>query len=259
MHKRAHDLTSLAHQYITLSDTISLWLHTMHRFISLVLVFCLSSQSTDAAAAISPIVECSTIKPSTGSSFQVCATGDWYTPGVCGGEGCDSIPQTFGNGYDITQGLKDGTDTSSLSEANRKKAYNNGIRVSVDWVSIKGKPQVNCTVSVSVKSKLTKCKSCNYCGNNKFTSDCTNVANGRKAQCELSTVTDIYYPLTLAALPTPPTAPKPPVRAPIKWVPSPRAPVKLPPAPVKAPVKPPVPVKAPARAPIKWIIPTPTN
>jgi hypothetical protein len=247
----------------------------MLSIISLVLVFGLSSQSVDAAAAISPIVECTTIKPSTGSSFQVCATGDWYTPGVCGGEGCDTIPQTFGNGYDIVQGLKDGTDTSSLSEANRKKAYSNGIRVSVDWVTSVDKPQVFCKVNVSVKNKLTKCKSCSYCGNNKFTSDCTNVANGRKVQCELATPTDVYYPLTLAALSATPTAPKPPVRAPIKWVPSPKAPVKLPPVPVKAPVKPPVPAKAPvkppvpakapvkppvpARAPIKWIIPTPTK
>jgi hypothetical protein len=221
---------------------------TMRTLLLIAAILQWSHQSVDAIAGISYIVGCSTIKATT-SNFEVCAISDFGTGGVCVGPACQSTTVESGNGYTITQGLKQGTDLTTLSEAQRNEATRRGIRVQVNSLSKFSGPIFNCTVAIQVKGKFTKCKSCQYCGDQKFTADCTNIANGRKATCELATTTDIYFPLQQAALSAPISPPtkapvKSPVRrAPINWWPTPKSPTKPSPA---AP-------KTPARSPIKWI------
>jgi hypothetical protein len=181
----------------------------------------LSNQSVNAIAGISYIVGCSTIKAS--SNFQVCAISDYFSGGLCADETCQTAPAESGRGYTITQGLKGGTDLTTLSEAKRKQATRSGIRVEVNSLGKFGGPTFNCTVTIQVQGKSSKCKSCQYCGDQKFTADCTNIASGRKAQCELASSTDIYFPLKESALSAPPP---PPVKAPVK--PLVRAPARAP-------------------------------
>jgi hypothetical protein len=180
-----------------------------------------SHQSANAIAGISYIVGCSTIKAT--SNFLVCATSDYASGGLCDDEACQTAPVASGRGYTITQGLKGGTDLTILSEAKRKKALRSGIRVQVNSLGKSDGPIFNCTVTVQVQGKSSKCKACQYCGDQKFSADCTNVARGRKAQCELATSSDIYFPLQESALSAPPP---PPIKAPVQ--PLVRAPVRAP-------------------------------
>jgi hypothetical protein len=220
----------------------------MMRTVLLVAILQLSHQSVHAIAGISYIVGCSTIKAS--SNFEVCAISDFGTGGVCVGAACQSTTVESGNGYTITQGLKQGTDLTTLSEAQRNEATRRGIRVQVNSLSKFSGPIFNCTVAIQLQGKFTKCTSCQHCGDQKFTADCTNIANGRKATCELATTTAIYFPLQQAALSAPIAPPtKSPVKAPVR-----RAPINWWPTPKAAPIKPsPIVPKSPAKSPIKWI------
>jgi hypothetical protein len=218
----------------------------------------------DAAAFINPIVECSTIKGT--ATFQACATAYFYTPSPAVVQGKPTYLGGYRSDYSITLGLKEGTDTTKLSKAETDKAYSNGITVSVERDD-----NDKCKVTVGIKGKSTVCKSCTYCGNDKYTADCTNLKNGRAPKCESAATTQVYYPLSVAATsssppppaPTKPTKPPPPTK-PVVKPPPPTKPVVKPPvrAPAKAPAKPPVkvpvdakaPAKMPARMPIKPVL-----
>jgi hypothetical protein len=219
----------------------------MVRTLLLVAILLSSHQSVNAIAGISFIVGCSTIKAS--SNFEVCATSDYASGGLCVDEACQSTTVESGNGYTIAQGLKQGTDLTTLSEVQRNEATRRGIRVQVNSLSKFVGPIFNCTVMIQVQGKFTTCKSCQYYGDQKFTADCTNIAHGRKATCELATTTGIYFPLQQTALSTPILPPiKAPVkplvrRAPINWWPTSKAPIK--PSPIVS--------KASAKSPINWI------
>jgi hypothetical protein len=183
----------------------------------------------DAAAFVNPIVECSTIKGTT--TFQACATAYFYTPSPAVIQGKPTYLGGYRSEYSITLGLKEGTDTTKLSKADTDKAYSNGITVSVERDD-----KDKCKVTVGIKDKsTTACKSCTYCGNDKYTADCTNLKNGRATKCESAAMTQVYYPLSVVATsssssspppPLAPTKPKPPTKPmvakmPVKSVPAP--------------------------------------
>jgi hypothetical protein len=218
--------------------------------LSLVVLAAVSLIVVDAAKISNPIVKCSTIKGT--ATFQACATSRFYTPSGVVDQGKPMYLGGFRSDYNITLGLKEGTDTTKLSQAETDKAYSNGITVSVERDD-----NDKCKVTVGIKGKSTACKSCTYCGNDKYTADCTNLKNGRAPKCE-SAPAQVYYPLSVAATssssppppaPTKPTKPPPPTKPMVK--PPMRAPIK---APVKPPAKVPVSVKAPAKMPVKAVL-----
>jgi hypothetical protein len=169
-----------------------------------------SFTSANAAATLSPIVECSFIKVPPNTTFQACATTYLETPSpdLIGGE--TILVGGYLYQYTIVTGLKKGTDTSTLWKIDLDKAMANGIVVEVQLDD-----ENKCKVSVDIKDKSTACKSCKPCGNDKFTADCTNLQNGRVATCESTATGRVYFPLTRAALRTT-TVP-----APFRFIPKP--------------------------------------
>jgi hypothetical protein len=89
-----------------------------------------------------------------------------------------------------------------------------------------------CKVTVNVKGKPTVCSSCTFCGNHRYTADCSALKHGRKVTCESTGEGKVFFPLTKSALEQ--SFMKAPVRAPVK------APTKLVAPKVRAPVKAPV-------------------
>lgn len=190
-------------------------------------VILLSQATVDAAAWAYPNVECTKVKQSTNVTFEACATTVFTTPAL----GMDKDGKViyvggYRSDYRMTTGLKKGIDTSTLSESELKTAYKSGITIQVELDD-----DNLCTVTVNVKEKSSECKSCKHCGKQKFSVDCTNVANGRKTTCESAlgsqTVgqSKVFFPLKKSALsiPKPPTTPmvvKTPVASPAKKSPT---------------------------------------
>jgi hypothetical protein len=191
----------------------------------------------DAAAILYPIVECNTIKvPARNVTFAACATGVFYTPSPAVVNGKPVQIGGYRSEYAVTTGLKEGTDTTTLSEAARARAYANGINIVVERDD-----DDKCKVTIRTGSnRATICKSCTYCGDaEKYTADCTNAPNGRSVKCESAATSQIFYPMSVAATSagtTVATPVKAPAKAPVK---APRR--ATPKAPVKAPVKRPSP------------------
>jgi hypothetical protein len=186
------------------------------------IVFLLSPSVVLAYEAISKLVECSTISTAPKVAFEACAT--WYLSGPSTAE-IDGVAIEIGgykNEYTIVTGLKEGADTTVLSAAAAKKAFGNGIVVVVERDD-----DDKCKVTVNLKGKPTVCSSCTFCGNDRYTADCSALKNGRKVTCESTGEGEVFFPLSKSALEQ--SFMKAPVRAPIK------APAKLVRAPVKAP------------------------
>jgi hypothetical protein len=192
--------------------------------VSFVILLC--QTTVDAAAWSNPNVECTKVTQSTDVTFEACATTLFTTPSPAMQEDGKVIYLGgYRSDYRVTTGLKKGTDTSTLSESELKMAYKSGITIQVELDD-----DNLCTVTVNVKEKSSECKSCKHCGKQKFTVDCTNVANGRKTTCESAlgsqTVgqSKVFFPLKKSALPTPkpptPTVVKTPVAAPVKKSPT---------------------------------------
>jgi hypothetical protein len=155
--------------------------HSTMKYI-LASAFILLSLATaaDAFAWSTSYVECSKVKQSTNVTFQACATTYFATPVLSTDENGKVIyVGGYRSEYRMTTGLKEGTDTTTVSETELKKAYKNGIAIQVALYD-----DNFCTVTVNVKSMSSECNSCKHCGNQKYTADCTNVANGRKVTCE---------------------------------------------------------------------------
>jgi hypothetical protein len=193
------------------------------------IVFLLSPSAVLAYEAISKLVECSTISTAPNVTLKACAT--WYLSGPSTAT-IDGVAIEIGgykNEYTIVTGLKEGIDTSALSEAAAKKAFSNGIVVLVERDD-----DDKCKVTVNVKGKSTVCSSCTFCGNDRYTADCQALKNGRKVTCESTGEGQVFFPLSKSALVQ--SFMKSPIRAPVN-------------APTKVAVR--APVKTPASAPKK--------
>jgi hypothetical protein len=206
-------------------------------------------------------VICSRIGP---RKFEVCATSTYQYP-LPG----DSSPYVFG--FEIKQGVPEGSDAFELPPKAVEVARRSGI--SVEVVGSKK----NCSVAVTLKGNSTMCRSCSYCNQDPaagdglrewFMADCTNVPNGRFTGCESAALdtfmlapytgadletaiegAEVFFPLkrrALPAAPTPVSAPKPrppvlvpttptPKSAPKPKAPAPRAPAPVAPTPKSAP------------------------
>lgn len=224
-----------------------------------------SPSAVQAAAWMSSIVDCSTISNSRNGTFQVCSTGSFTSPSPAVIDGETFYLGGYSYNYDIVRGLKEGTETFSLSDKALEKAYNNGIVIGVVLDD-----NEKCSVTITVKEKSTVCSSCRYCGDETFSSNCTNVPKGRVVNCESTALGEVYFPMKGAAAllpakvpesvvkpPTmkkPPMAPKPPKvaqKAPSANLRGPKAP-SAPSANLRAPKAPSAPSapKAPS-APVK--------
>jgi hypothetical protein len=186
------------------------------------IVFLLSPSVVLAYEAISKLVECSTISTAPNVSFKACATWDLSGPSTAEIDGVAIEIGGYKNEYTIVTGLKEGANTGALSEAALKKAFGNGIVVVVERDD-----DDKCKVTVNLKGKPTVCSSCTFCGNDRYTADCSALKNGRKVTCESTGEGEVLFPLGKSALEH--SFMKAPVRAPVK------APTKLVRAPVKSP------------------------
>jgi hypothetical protein len=227
----------------------------------------LSPSAVWASAAINPIVECSTISVATNAPFDACATWARYGPSPAEIDGKLIYMGGYATIYKIVTGLKEGVDTTALSESDLKKAYSKGI-----GINVARDDNDKCTVTVNVKDESKVCSSCTFCGNDRYSADCTALKHGRNVTYESTGEGQVFFPFSKSALEcsssstmkapvavtakdvrAPAAAPK--VRAPVK------APIKAPikaqvKAPVKAPIKAPIkavkaPIKAPVKAPVK--------
>ena len=159
--------------------------------ISSVVCLLFLTKSVHAAESFTNVVFCADTVPVDSPSFEVCATAYYASPS----------PAEFPNGtvvyvggyyttYTITQGLKEGDEpTGSPNEYT-------GIEITVHRDDYDA-----CDVSVTVDKKTTQCNQCNYCRNDAYSVDCTNVENGRSFDvCESTASDSIFFPLSAVAL-----------------------------------------------------------
>jgi hypothetical protein len=225
------------------------------KFLVATIVFFVSPSAVWASVSLNPIVECSTISAATNAPFDVCATWTRSGPSPAEIDGKLIYMGGYGTNYKIVTGLKEGVDTTALSESDLKKAYSKEISVLV-----KRDDDDKCTVTVNVKDESKVCSSCTFCGNDRYSVDCTGLKHGRNVTCESTGEGEVFFPFSKSALECSSGSMKVPVAMTAKNVRAPaaapkvRAPVKATAkAPVKAPIKAPVkaPIKAPVKAPVK--------
>jgi hypothetical protein len=152
--------------------------------------------STDAAVAQTQYVTCDILDAEDGSSFEVCYMFSSETPSPAQFENGTTVyigRSQYVNIYDVLEGVSDGdvvnnTDNSLLFT----------IKVGRDATSNE------CYVSVSSFQSIESCQNCVYCGDDKYSVDCTGIANGRNVTCEPSLFAKscIFFPLTKQALST---------------------------------------------------------
>jgi hypothetical protein len=156
-------------------------------------------------------VQCSAVW--TNPPFEVCATYSYATPslGMMTEDDMFLSLEDYFDWYTIVTGLKKGNEVFDLSDDDKAKALSSGIDVTVQRDQ-----QDSCNVTIDVKGLSSVCSSCSYCGDNKYTADCTYVANGRKVICESIGRNGVVYPLKASALPVDPKATPVPVKPPTK-------------------------------------------
>jgi hypothetical protein len=184
---------------------------------------------------LSPIgeVTCSNITSARiKNGFEVCATFYFLSCAwECLDDGitCGCVSDDY-IGYQITTGLKQGDQTdisSGMSAEDWAKAFRLELAVEIRTDQTKNN---TCNVLITSKGKEQKCKTCSYCGDERYSADCTNVKYGRKVKCESAKervnggqYPDIFFPLNKIALQAPT------IRAPMKAVaPMAKAPVAAP-------------------------------
>jgi hypothetical protein len=184
------------------------------KFLLISLTTLVSSSVVSGEAWATSIVECSKSNVATSLSLRVCATTSFSTPDpVMTDTGKEIFLGGYHSDYKIVTGLKEGTDTATLSQSELINAYKNGISVQVELDD-----DEVCKVTIHNKNKKTECKSCSYCGWQKYTADCTNIPHGRKTKCEsaagsqMEGLSKVFFPLTSSAL----SSPKPPTSATVK-------------------------------------------
>jgi hypothetical protein len=231
------------------------------KFLVATIVFFVSPSAVWASVSLNPIVECSTISTAINAPFDVCATWTRSGPSPAEIDGKLIYMGGYGTNYKIVTGLKEGVDTTALSESDLKKAYSKEISVLV-----KRDDDDKCTVTVNVKDESKVCSSCTFCGNDRYSADCTGLKHGRNVTCESTGEGEVFFPFSKSGLECSSGSMKVPVAVTAKNVRAPaaapkvRAPVMLK-APVKATAKAPIkaPVKAPIKAPVKAPIKAPVK
>jgi hypothetical protein len=151
--------------------------------------FFLSPSAVWASKIFSPIVECSTISAAPNAPFEVCATWTVTGPSLAVIDDKPFYLGGNGNRYNIVTGLKEGVDTTALSESDLKKAYSNEI-----FIQVHVDDDDKCTVTVIVKDESKVCSSCTICGNDLYSADCTGLKHGRNVTCESTGDGDVFFP-----------------------------------------------------------------
>jgi hypothetical protein len=154
-----------------------------------------------SAALYNPLVTCKTITTTTEddvgvktTSFDVCASYSATSPS----------PAMFENGTVVYMGGYTHYFYIYQSTAEGFQEGDAGFPVEADTnieVLIARDDDDSCTVTVIMADGTdTTCSSCSYCGNDeaKYSTDCTNIENGRMVECESADV--VFFPLSAAAL-----------------------------------------------------------
>jgi hypothetical protein len=167
--------------------------------------------ATHGFAEWNPVVQCSTVM--TNAPFEVCATSYLETPSP--GLMVDDkvvFDEKYRDEYSIVTGLEEGTDVSCLPDAEK---FNSGIKV-----TLQRDLEDNCKVTISSNGHDSVCSSCSYCGDQRYTVDCSAVDNGRSVTCESTGPGIVFFPLEASALTQAKVPTKPLVAAPAKKVPA---------------------------------------
>jgi hypothetical protein len=162
---------------------------------------------TDAAVALSNEVQCDTLEAEDGSSFDVCYLYSSQTPSPAQFENGTTVYMgPYVNTYDVLEGVTDGEQVNNTDDS------------LLFTIEVGRDSQSNeCYVSISPIQTYGQCTSCVYCGDDKYTADCTNLPNGRNVTCEASLYAEspIFFPLTKEAMSTSDENDTPPVEPPL--------------------------------------------
>jgi hypothetical protein len=147
-----------------------------------------------------PVVQCSTIA-TVEAPFEVCATSYHEAPASTMDDQQQAVLEgDYMHEYAIVSGLVEGTDTSCLPNAT---SFGTGIKVSVSRDQHDNTCQV--TISWPHQDAHFECSSCRYCGDDRYTVDCSSVTpHGRSVTCQLATADQVFFPLQASAREQPP-------------------------------------------------------
>jgi hypothetical protein len=148
----------------------------------------LLSPSVQAAASASNTIVCSTITDNVDVNFEVCATFAETTPSPADVNGTIEYIGGWSYDYTIYKGLAEGATATDAALA--------GIEVLVTRDD-----NVTCNVNVTVDGVTNKCKFCSFCGDDNYSTDCTNAAEyGRSVDCETVANGTVFFPFAQDAL-----------------------------------------------------------
>jgi hypothetical protein len=154
------------------------------------------SPTVQVAATIDPILRCTPVMHNSTTVFEACASAQYNT----------TSPAVYPNGttvymggydsiYTFYTGLNSGFNTSTLSPAKLQAASAHVV------VFVRLEDNNTCTINVTLSGVEKSCGFCSYCGKDDYTADCTNIANGRRVNCESAAIgTAVYFPLNATAL-----------------------------------------------------------
>jgi hypothetical protein len=167
--------------------------------------------ATHGFAEWKPVVQCSTVW--TDAPFEVCATSYLETPAP-GFMANDKVvfDGQYRDEYAIVSGLAEGTDVSSLLDADK---FSTGMKVTVQRYL-----DDQCKVTITLNGHDSVCSSCSYCGDQRYSVDCSSIANGRSVTCESTGDGNVFFPMQASAREQATTSIKPYAAVPTKKVPA---------------------------------------
>jgi hypothetical protein len=156
----------------------------------------LATTQGSLVAEWNPVVQCSTIA-TVEAPFEVCATSYHEAPASSSMDDQQQAAVLEGeikHEYAIVSGLVEGTDTSCLPNAT---SFSTGIKVSVSRNQHDNTCQV--TISWPNQDNHHECSSCRYCGDDRYTVDCSSATHGRSVTCESTAAGQVFFPLQASA------------------------------------------------------------
>lgn len=179
--------------YSSISKETNSIIHTT--IIMIIKVFLLAVASSlalptvHAAASMSPLVFCTPITDDVGV-FDVCAIGQFFSPSPFMDENNSSgTVGDYSYMYTITDGVAAGEDGSDVKDQT-------GIVIEVTMDNL----TENCNVTITRDGADEDCSFCAHCGEESFTADCSNIADGRQVDCEKATFETVFFPMSAEAI-----------------------------------------------------------
>lgn len=156
-------------------------------------VFLLAAFSLPSAVIsevwFNPTVTCDSIPGRYGTSFEVCGVSAGSGPSPVDLEdGTTIYLGGFSTTFMITKDVEEGSHLGLLES-------NLGIEVEVQRDD-----DDSSSVTVTTPKSTEKCTSSSYCGNDKYSADCTNLKHGREVKCESAAPMDVFFPMNAWAV-----------------------------------------------------------